>query len=186
MNTRQEQVMKILNLYHSQTGNTEMIARRIAATLTDAGHQADTVKAEKGLDIDILQYDFLFVGSGVYQWLPGKPLLDILRGHRKKYSEAGKIVPCSPRLPGKKAVIYCSYAGVHTGINEAVPAVKFAGQLFDHLGFTIVDEWYFIGDFKTDDFKKMNSGGRFGTITGRPDERDLKEIEQRVRAIITV
>lgn len=178
--------MKVLNLYHSQTGNTEKIALRIEQTLTRSGHDVTTLQAAKDLVVDILDFEFVFAGSGVYQWLPGKPMLDFLRGYRQKYSEAGKIIPCAPRLPGRKAVIYCTYAGVHTGINEAVPAVKFCGQLFDHIGFTILDEWYFIGDFKPPEFQAHNRSGRFGDITGRPDERDLIEINARVSAIITI
>ena len=75
-------------------------------------------------------------------------MLDFFRAARQRYSQAGLIRPCSPRLPGKRAVIYCTYGGVHTGFNEAIPAVKFCGQLFDHLGITILDEWYFIGDIQ--------------------------------------
>jgi hypothetical protein len=86
----------------------------------------------------------------------------------------------------KKTVIYYTYADIHTGINEAVPAVKFIGQLFDHLGFTIVDEWYFIGDFKDEHMKKLNIGCRFGDITGRPSEHDLKQIEQKVKSILNI
>ena len=178
--------MRIINFYHSQTGNTEKIARKIDDTLYAMGHEVETLKVEKGMEIDFLKYDFVFVGSGVYQWLPGKPMLDILRGHRQKYSDEGKICPCSPCLPDKKAVIYCTYSGVHTGINEAVPAIKFTGQLFDHLGFVIIAEWYFIGDFKTERLKHLNAVGRIGDITGRPDEHDLKEVEELVRAIIKV
>ena len=178
--------MRILNLYHSQTGNTEKIALRIADTATRLGHTVDTLAAAKELEVDLLGYDFFFVGSGVYQWLPGKPLLDFLRAARQRYSQAGHISPCSPRLTGKRAVVYCTYGGVHTGINEAVPAVKFCGQLFDHLGITVLEEWYYIGDFKDEAFKKHNTGGRFGDISGRPDERDLQEISGRVRATLTV
>jgi len=178
--------MRILNLYHSQTGNTQKIALRIAETAHSLGHSVDTLQAAKELETDVLAYDFFFVGSGVYQWLPGKPMLDFLRAARQRYSLAGAIRSCSPRLPGKHAVIYCTYGGVHTGINEAVPAVKFCGQLFDHLGITVLDEWYFIGDFKSDEFKRHNSGGRFGDIHGRPDERDLKEVGELVQAILTV
>ena len=178
--------MKILNLYYSQTGNTEKIAHKISSALENCGHEITMVKAEKNLRIDLLHYDFIFVGSGVYQWLPAKPMLDFLRNQRKENSDKGNIKLCSPRLPGKKAVVYCTYAGIHTGINEAVPAVKFSGQLFDHLGFTIVDEWCFIGGFKDESMKDLNIGGKFGNITGRPSEHDLKEIEQKVKAIINV
>lgn len=176
--------MNVLNFYHSETGNTEKIACRIADTLKDMGHTVETIKAEKGRAIDFLKYDFIFAGSGVYQWLPGKPMLDMLRGHRQKYSDAGAIKPGSPLIPGKKAVVYCSYAGIHTGINEAIPAVKFIGQLFDHLGVLIVAEWYFIGGFKTESFQHLNAVGRMGDITGRPDDQDLKEVERRVKKIV--
>ncbi len=178
--------MDILNLYYSQTGNTKKIAQRIEAAASSLGHTVTTLQASKDLDVDLLRYDFIFVGSGVYLWLPGKPMLDFLRGQRKKSSDAGHILHCSPRLPGKKCVVYCTYGGVHTGINEAIPAVKFTGQLFDHLGISVIDEWYFVGDFKPDEFVHMNTGGRLGDINGRPDERDLQEIEARVRAILIV
>ena len=178
--------MRILNLYYSQTGNTEKIARAIAETLQALGHAVDTVVAAKGLSVDLLAYDFVFAGSGVYQWLPGKPMLDFLRGSRQRYSEAGMLRPCSPRLANKRAVMYCTYGGVHTGIREAVPAVKFCGQLFDHLGFAIIDEWYFIGDFKTEDLRHYNTGGLLGDISGRPDARDLQDVAERVKAIFSM
>jgi len=178
--------MNILNVYYSQTGNTEKIAQSIAEAAASLGHQVKTIRAVHGLDLDFFIYDFIFVGSGVYQWLPGKPLLDILRGHRQKYADAGMIRPCAPRLPDKKVVVYCTYAGVHTGISEAVPAVKFSGQLFDHLGFTIIDEWYFVGGFPAADFQHHNTGGRLGNIAGRPDARDLQEVAERVKAILSV
>jgi hypothetical protein len=178
--------MNILNLYHSQTGNTEKLALRIGHTAEALGHTVATLRAEKELDIDIISFDFVFAGSGVYQWLPGKPMLDFLRKSRKINAESGNIAPCSPKRPGKKAVIYCTYAGVHTGVSEAVPAVKFTGQLFDHLGFIIIDEWYFAGDFQPENMKRMNTGGRLGDINGRPDERDLAQLEQQVRAVLSV
>jgi multimeric flavodoxin WrbA len=178
--------MHILNLYYSQTGNTEKIALRIAQTAESLGHTVVTLQAAKELAVDLLAYDFIFIGSGVYQWLPGKPMLDFLRATRQRSSEAGHIRPCSPRVAGKRGVVYCTYGGVHTGMSEAVPAVKFCGQLLEHLGITVLDEWYFIGDFKADAFRKHNTDGRFGDITGRPDERDLADAAARVKAILTV
>jgi len=77
-----EKDMKILNLYYSQTGNTEQFAKTFEKALSAAGHTVDTVQACKELGIDLLAYDFIFAGSGVYQWLPGKPMLDFLRASR--------------------------------------------------------------------------------------------------------
>ncbi len=33
------------------------------------------------------------------------------------------------------------------GLNEAIPAGKYAGQFFDHLGFEVLDEWYILSEF---------------------------------------
>jgi hypothetical protein len=139
--------MKILNLYFSSTGNTEKVAHRIAATVEQLGHRIDTVKITGERELDLLDYDFIFIGSGVYQWLPGKGLQKFIGARLAHYAAAGEIKFASPRRDHKKVAVYCTYGGAHTGINEAVPAVKYLGQLFDHLGFEIVAEWYFVGEY---------------------------------------
>jgi flavodoxin len=177
--------MRILDLYLTTTGNTQKVAERIDQTLRDLGHEVDSVKVGKETEVDVLAYDCVFVGSGVYAWLPGKPMQSLLESLREGYAQKGLIRPASPRID-KQAVIYCTYGGVHTGVNEAIPAVKFMGQLFDHLGFEIVDEWYFAGEYRPARMQAMTRGGRLGDITGRPDEHDLREVEQKVRGIMLV
>jgi len=131
--------MRILHFYFSATGNTKKAAAAIDQTLAALGHEVASFAIGKDSgDFDLLDYDMVFAGSGVYQWLPGKPMLDFLGRLLKKYAESGEIKPAAPRRPGKKAVVYCTYGGVHTGVNEAVPAVKYMAQLFDHLGFDIL------------------------------------------------
>src|SRR5271157_2609710 len=137
---KEERDMKILNLYYSATGNTDKVAEQIEKAGRKDGHEVTTVKAAKDIELDILAYDYVFIGSGVYMWVPGKPLTELINKLREKYREG--IKPASPRLPGKKTVVYCTYGGGHTGANEAVPVVKYMGQLFDHLGYEIIDEWY--------------------------------------------
>lgn len=177
--------MRVLNLYYTLSGNTEKVANRIEKTVQKIGHEVDTIKVPPDtVDVDLLAYDFVFNGSGVYQWLPGRPMMDFFDKLREKYNDAGEIKPGSPKREGKKAVIYCTYGGMHTGRNEAVPAVKYMGQMFDHLGFVILDEWYIIGDYPEDN-KTASTQGRLGNIKNRPNERDLKEIEERVRGIIS-
>ena len=123
--------MEVLNLYYSSTGNTEKVAVRIEETLVDMGHTVNTIRIqEKPPDLDILAYDFVFLGSGVYRQLPGKPEIEFHRAQMKKYRKSGEIKPASPKRPSKKAVVYCTYGGVHTGINEAIPAVKYMGAAF--------------------------------------------------------
>ena len=158
---------------------------RIRDVLKDLGHETETVKvAEKGLDLDILSYDFVFVGSGVYGQLPGKALMDFSRESIQRYAGAGEIRPAAPRRQSAYCIVYCTYGGGHTGVNEAVPAVKFMGQLFDHLGYTILAEWYVIGEYKTERLRQMSVSGRLGDIRGRPNEQDLQEIEEKVRGVL--
>ena len=76
--------------------------------------------------------------------------------------------------------------GAHTGVDEAIPAVKYMAQLFDHLGFEILDEWYFVGEYVPKKFKDFNLSGRLGDIRGRPTADDLKVIAQRVKGILIV
>ena len=84
-------------------------------------------------------------------------------------------------------VVYCTYGGAHTGSNEAVPAVKFMGQLFDHLGFEIVAEWYFIGEYPAHGrMKDYSALGRLGNIKGRPNDADLEEVAERVVGVLRV
>ncbi len=177
--------MKILNIYYSSTGNTRKVAETITKTLKEMGQSVDVieVKEKEDISVDLLEYDLIFAGSGVYQWLPGRPIQELFTRLLWKYFEKGEIKPSAPRR-GKKAVIYCTYGGAHTGINEAIPAVKYMGQLFDHLGFDIIAEWYIVGEYRTEKLKRFSEEGRMGNIKGRPDEKDLKDISEKVKGII--
>lgn len=177
--------MNVLNLYFSSTGNTEKVALKIQKTVQELGHNIETVKiTSEDIDLDILKYDFIFVGSGVYGQLPGKPLMELHRKLLQKYNKEGEVKPASPRRPSAKTVVYCTYGGVHTGINEAIPAVKYMGQLFDHLGYTIVGEWYIIGEYKTEGLRDRSIVGRLGDIRGRPSKEDLRDIAEKVKGIL--
>ncbi|MDR3569334.1 MAG: flavodoxin domain-containing protein [Syntrophobacteraceae bacterium] len=178
--------MKALNLYFSATGNTEKIAKQIDRTLGEQGVLVDSVKVSKdGMEPDILAYDLVLAGSGVYTWLPGKPMIALFDKLREKYVREGDILPASPRRQGKRAVVYCTYGGAHTGVKEAVPAVKFLAQLFDHLGFEVIDEWYFVGEYNGK-LRPMSLKGRLGNIEGRPSEADLREVSEKVVGIMRV
>jgi hypothetical protein len=179
--------MDVLNLYFSQTGNTEKVATRIEETVRELGHKPDTIRiTAEDQDIDILKYDFVFAGSGVYGQLPGKGLMKLFRRHLQEYVRKGEIKPASPKRPSANAVVYCTYGGVHTGINEAIPAVKYMGQLFDHLGYTIVAEWYVIGEYHPDGMRSHSVSGRLGDIRGRPNQEDLRDVTERVKGILRV
>jgi hypothetical protein len=76
------------------------------------------------------------------------------------------------------------YAGIEaggTGIREAVPAGKYAGQYFEHLGFAVADEWYVLAEFHGEE--DMSTLGRMGNIRGLPTEQDLARIEDQARLL---
>ncbi|MGD9134494.1 MAG: flavodoxin domain-containing protein, partial [Desulfobacterales bacterium] len=78
--------MKVLNLYFSATGNTEKVAMRISDAAKQLGCEVDTFKVtSRDIEIDILNYNFVFVGSGVYAQLPGTPLIELFKKLMKKY-----------------------------------------------------------------------------------------------------
>jgi len=175
--------MKVLNLYFSSTGNTKKVADQIAGTAASLGHQVDTIRATVNADFDPLQYDLVFVGSGVYEWLPGKALRTLFGKFRQKYVSQGNIKPGAPPRPGKSAVVYCTYGGAHTGVNEAVPTAKYLGQLLEHLGFQVLAEWYLVGEYHGR-FKLFNATGRLGDISGRPNTEDLRQVAEMVKGLL--
>lgn len=180
--------MKIINCYHSTSGNTDKVAEKISTAIKDSGHDVHTIKVKPdGNGINVLDYDMVFVGSGVYGWLPGKPMMDFLALHAKKsmteFGGSGEIAPNAPRK-GRYAVIYCTYGGSHTGFNEAVPTLKYMGQLFDHLGYDILCEWGFIGAYRMAKLKHHNTQGRLGNIEDRPNESDLNEVYEKTLGLL--
>jgi len=179
--------MNILNLYFSGTGNTKKVADVIAETARNQGSVVDTVRMRTTMEseFDLLEYDMVFAGSGVYEWLPGKPVISLFSKLAKEYREKGFILQPAQRRYPKKAVMYCTYGGTHTGINEAIPTVKYMGQLFDHLGFDIISEWYFVGEFHGE-FLDFSKNGKLGDITGRPNENDLREISELVKGVLKI
>ena len=177
--------MRILNLYFSSTGNTERVARTIEEAARAQGHEVETVRIKGNMEAgpDLASYDFVFAGSGVYEWLPGKPVVELFGRLVRLYRDQGVFQAASPRRPGKKAVVYCTFGGCHTGVNEAVPALKFMGQLFDHLGFSILGEWAIPGEYHGR-FKEFSLSGRLGNIEGRPNEEDLRQVAEQVRGAL--
>ena len=100
-----------------------------------------------------------------------------------EYKEKKKIKTSAPKIIGKNALIFCTYSGPHTGLNEATPMVKYIGQFFEHLGFNILDEWYILGEFHGS--KERSTKGRMGDIRGKPTKEELKKITIVAKKIAT-
>ena len=146
----------------------------------------DTLKiTRKDMGIDILNYDFIFAGSGVTpaaRETGGGPF-------QKPYSEICPEWRDRSRLTEKtfrESRDLLHLRGTHTGINEAIPAVKYMGQLFDHLGYAIVGEWYIIGEYHPEKMRQYSVSGRLGDIRERPCEQDLQDIEERVKGVLKI
>ena len=162
-------------IYWSKTGNTEKVAFAIREGLEGAEVRVSLKKAEEAEDIDFFDYDLVCIGFPSYQWHPPKPITDFLNSKMNKYRKEGRVKLGAPKIPGKNSLIFCTYSGPHTGIDEAIPAGKYVGQFFEHLGFTVLDEWYILSEFHG--WEEGSTRGRRGDIRGKPTEEDLRKVK---------
>jgi len=174
--------MKGLILYDSIGGNTEKVAQRIHDTLKGLVNKIDFIKFTPRVDVDFFRYDLIFLGSPVIYWLPTKQMMDYIKNRLRSYNDQGKIRPSSPLIPGKYGICFCTYAGPHIGETEALPMTMWLRSFLEHLGYTVLDQWHIVGQFHDD--TDMNIQGRMGNILGRPNSRDLLEVENRTRGVI--
>ena len=138
-------------------------------------------KPQEATENDFYSYDLVCVGSPSIEWQPAKPIADLLKSKLNLYRSQGKIKPCAPKVTGKNALVFCTYSGPHTGIDEAYPAGKTMRQYFEHFGFNVVGEWYIIGEFHGRE--DMSTLGRLGNIRGKPTVDELEKIKKEVQQI---
>jgi hypothetical protein len=174
--------VKAAIIYWSKTGNTEKVALAIKEGLEEAGIEVLFKRVEEAGDIDFFDYDLFCLGFPSYQWRPPKPVDSFLMNKFGDYRERGRIKIGAPKVPGKNALVFCTYSGPHTGINEAIPAGKYAGQFFEHLGFTVLDELYVLGEFHGSE--EASTMGRMGDVRGRPSDEDLRKVKQDVKHLL--
>ncbi len=171
---------KILVLYWSKTGNTKKVADRIHTTVQTLGLPVDTYEITEALEIPFLDYHLIFCGAPVYAFLPPDAVKHFLK---KQLPASNPTQPAAPELPGHAAVVFCTYGGGHTGVREAIPALKYMGQFFEHAGIRVVDEWAVVGEFQSAG-PEYNTAGRLGDINGRPGDQDLQEIAGKVAGLL--
>lgn len=163
-------------VYWSKTGNTEKVAFAIEEGLKRAGVAVARMRIEIAEDIDFYDYDLICIGAPSYMWHPPKPMDDFLKRKFNHYRKQERVKLGAPNLPSKNVLIFCTYSGPHTGINEAVPVGKYIGQFFEHLGFNVLDEWYVLSEFHGSE--KHSTMGRMGDIRGKPTDEDLRKIRE--------
>jgi flavodoxin len=170
-----------LIVYFLSTGNTQKVAYAIKEGLENGGFQIDLKKPQEAIEVDFYSHDLVCVGSPSIEWQPAKPVADLLKAKLNLYRSQGKILPCAPKVAGKNALIFCTYSGPHTGIDEATPAGKTMRQYFEHFGFKIVGEWYVMGEFHG----RMDNStlGKLGDIRGKPTLDELAKIKKDAQQI---
>jgi flavodoxin len=174
-------VKTALIVYWSKTGNTEKVAQAIKQGLEEAAVQVTMRKQKEAGTLDYFDYDLVCVGAPSYSWQPPKPMVNFLKNMFAVYRKEGKIKPCAPKIPGKNALIFVTYSGPHTGIDEAIPAGKYMRQFFEHLGFTILNEWYVLSEYHGS--LENSTQGRMGDIRGKPTREDLLKITEDTERI---
>jgi len=174
--------MKSLIFYDSLGGNTKKVADVIYETTQNEGLSSILLQAAKDVELDFLDYDLLFVGSPVIDWLPTKVMMDSIKKSLKTYNEKGLIKPSAPIIPGKFCICFSTFAGPHIGKNEARPMTMWLRSAFEHFGFIVLDSWHIVGQFKHRD--DLNENGRMGNIRNRPNENDLLDVKNRVLGVI--
>jgi hypothetical protein len=168
--------MDAIIVYWSKTGNTEKVALAIQEGLKEAAVDVLLKRVEDVGEVDFYAYDLVCIGFPSYQWRPPKPMDDFFNRKFGAHRSQGHVKVGAPKVVGKNALIFCTYSGPHTGIREAIPAGLYAGQFFEHLGFSVLDEWYVVGEFHGSE--EASTKGRLGDIRGRPNEEDLRKVKQ--------
>lgn len=174
--------LKAIIIYWSATGNTEKVANAIQRSLVSEKVATKLMKIPEAEEAELYEYDLVFLGSPSYEWHPPEPVVNFIKKKIAHHRERGDVKLCAPKLPGKTAVIFCTYSGPHTGINEAIPVCKYLGQFFEHLGFEVAREWCIVGEFHNRE--ELSTKGKMGDTRGRPSEQDLSRVEKDVRELI--
>ena len=170
-------------LYWSSTGNTKKVAYAIKEGLEAAGVIVSVKKTTEAEDINYFDYDLVCVGCPSIQWHPPKQVTKFLLKKFDYYRKQEKIKTGAPKVPGKNALIFCTYSGPHTGLREVTPVGKYMGQFFEHLGFAVLDEWYVLSEFHGSE--ERSTKGRMGDIRGKPTEEDLQKIRMDAKKLVS-
>ena len=172
--------MDAVVIYWSKTGNTEKVARAIRDGLEAAGAGVALRTVDEAEDVDYFDYDLVCVGFPSYQWSPPEPMVRFLKEKGREVGE-GRVRPNVPEVAGTQALMFCTYCGQHSGIDEAIPAGLYAGQFFAHLGIRVIDEWYVVGEYHGNE--EASTQGCLGDIRGRPNEEDLRQVRERAEGL---
>ena len=174
--------LKAMVIYDSKTGNTKRVASVIQETLVKEKVNSTLKKVEDALEEELYDYDLVILGTPIFQWLPSKRIQRFIDKKIVLHEKRGDVRLLAPVIPGKKAVVFCTYSSPFTGIESALPGIKYMAQFFKHIGFEVAGEWYVIGEFHGNE--ERSTKGKLGDIRGRPNRADLEEIRTKVTTLL--
>ncbi len=182
MESGHERSLKALIVYFSATGNTRKVADAIHQGLLSERVESTLCSVQDAGEEEFYDYDLVFLGSPSIEFLPAEPMMRFIKERLNLHRARGDIKLGAPKIPGKTAVVFCTYSGPHTGLNEVLTSGKYMAQLFEHIGFDVADEWYVVGEFP--DGREINIMGRLGDIRGRPNEDDLARVRNDASSLV--
>jgi len=178
--------LKALIVYYSPGGNTKKVAEALGRGLESRGARVTVSRLSDAEDRDLYAYDLVCLGTPTYHFNVPEPVLSYTKRQLGRHGRQGRVRLGAPVVPGKWAVVFCTYAGPHTGIEEATPAGDHLAQMFRHLGFQVRGKWYTVGEFPHGPDSELNLYGFLGDIRGRPNEHDLGVIESNAAGLAFV
>jgi len=174
--------LNALVLYFSPGGNTKKVAEAIVAGLDRGGAKATLLSLREAEDVSYDNYDLVCLGSPSYNFNVPEPVLRYVKGTLR----GAAVRLRAPAVTSKWGVVFVTYGGPHSGIDEATPAGDHLGQLFRHLGYQLRGTWYTVGEFHGDEDDPRNRYGYLGDIRGRPNVHDLGVIESNAYGLASV
>ncbi|MFH1824120.1 MAG: flavodoxin family protein [Candidatus Firestonebacteria bacterium] len=156
---------KILILYSSFTGNTEKVAYGIYEGFREGGLNPEIKKLNSIENINLKAYDFVCIGSPVIWRLPTESIILSIRNIPRPQE---KIIPDG----SKKAIVFCTYAGIHLGPKESEAALKMLEIEIEHLGFKVIDRLSIPGKYGNN---PNTIKWYHGDMTDRPNQKDIEK-----------
>ena len=93
---------KAIVIYCSFTGNTEKVARSVAAGLEHGGCAVELMTLKEAEAVSFDDYDLVCFGVPSINWQPPKPAQEYLNKKFAQYKEKyGPVSPCAPHVQGR-------------------------------------------------------------------------------------
>jgi len=168
----------------SAGGNTVQMAQAAVQGLQEAGAEVTLLSMTdlRAEEIDLAGYHLVGLACPSYHFGAPAPVRRYVEQALRKHEVRAR----APVLTHRWGVAMVTYAGPHTGIDEATPAGDYLVQGLRHIGRQVRGVWYTVGAFHGDPDQENNRLGWLGDIRGRPNEHDLAVITANARGLAHV